>query len=224
MVEKSENDLIDEIKMLIKGKTLDAIIPSFVYVIANRFTTLPYAVVFSIISAIIIGIVRVRTKGSLKYLAVGVLGVVFASSIALISKNASSFFLPKLLTSIGLALISIISLIIKKPLVAWLSHLSRGWDINWFWRPDVRPAYSEVTLLWLILFCFRGVLQAILLIKQNIEGLFIVNTLLGTPITIIILATSYVYGIWRLKKLGGPSVDEFKNNSPKPWKGQTKGF
>lgn len=54
--------------------------------------------------------------------------------------------------------------------------------------------------------------------------LFIINTLLGAPVTLIILSISYIYGIWRLRKLGGPSVDEFVNNEPKPWKGQTKGF
>jgi len=43
-------------------------------------------------------------------------------------------------------------------------------------------------------------------------------------VTIVILIISYLYGIWRLKKLGGPSVEEFLSNQPAPWKGQKKGF
>ena len=31
-------------------------------------------------------------------------------------------------------------------------------------------------------------------------------------------------GIWRLRKLGGPSVEEFLSHQPAPWKGQKKGF
>ncbi|WP_417203040.1 DUF3159 domain-containing protein [Acetoanaerobium sticklandii] len=168
-------DLLDEIKRLFKANTIDAILPPFVYVVANRIVELPYAVTASIFSAIILGFMRVRLKGSLKYLGFGILGVVFASGIALLSKNASNFFLPKLFSSIGLALISILSLIIKKPLAAFLSHISRGWDLNWYLRADVRPAYSEVTLFWLLLFCLRGALQATLLFNQNIEALFIIN-------------------------------------------------
>ncbi len=33
-----------------------------------------------------------------------------------------------------------------------------------------------------------------------------------------------MYGIIRLKQLKGPSVEEFKLNKERPYKGQTKGF
>ena len=46
----------------------------------------------------------------------------------------------------------------------------------------------------------------------------------GTPATIAILVLSYIYGIWRLQKLGGPGVDEFIEGKSKPWRGQKKGF
>ena len=218
------SDLKDEIQQLFKGKTLDALVPPFVYVVTTQFLSLPFAVVSALLASLMIGLIRMRTKGSLKYLGLGIAGVLFASAIALFSENASNFYLPKLLTSATLATLCLLSLMIKKPLAAWLSHLSRGWQIDWFWRSDIRPAYSEVTLMWFLLIALRGVLQAVLLIRQDIEGLFIINTLLGTPLTITVLAASYIYGIWRLKKLGGPSVDEHNQNAPKPWKGQTKGF
>ena len=75
---KMLNDLLDEIKRLFKADTIDAILPPFVYVVENRIVELPYAVTASIFSAIIIGFMRVRLKGSLKYLGFGILGVVFA--------------------------------------------------------------------------------------------------------------------------------------------------
>jgi hypothetical protein len=39
-----------------------------------------------------------------------------------------------------------------------------------------------------------------------------------------VLAVSYVYGIWRLRKLGGPGVEEFESGKEPPWDGQTRGF
>ncbi len=50
------------------------------------------------------------------------------------------------------------------------------------------------------------------------------NVLLGWPVTIFVLVISCLYGIWRLAKLGGPSVEEFISHQPAPWKGQKRGF
>lgn len=48
--------------------------------------------------------------------------------------------------------------------------------------------------------------------------------LLGWPVTIVVLVLSYVYGIWRLRKLRGPGVDEFITGKQPPYRGQTRGF
>lgn len=175
------------------------------------------------ISLILVGF-RLNRKKSWQYAFSGFLGVVIAASFALIADNAANYYFPKIITSMGLVAISSISLAIKKPLAAWLSHLSRGWELEWFWRDDIRPAYTEVTLFWLALFTMRGILQFTLLINNNLSGLFLINTLLGFPVTIAVLILSYVYGIWRLKNLGGPGIDEYRSQTPKPWRGQTRGF
>jgi hypothetical protein len=38
------------------------------------------------------------------------------------------------------------------------------------------------------------------------------------------LIASYLYGTWRLRNLGGPSVEEFKSGAEPPWEGQQRGF
>ena len=44
------------------------------------------------------------------------------------------------------------------------------------------------------------------------------------PATMILLIVSYLYGTWRLRNLGGPSVEEFKSGTEPPWEGQQRGF
>jgi len=39
-----------------------------------------------------------------------------------------------------------------------------------------------------------------------------------------LLVVSYLYGIWRLGNLEGPSVEEFKLGQEPPWEGQKRGF
>lgn len=214
----------EEFRSVITGKTMDALIPPMIYLAVNALLNLRWAIVLSVLASIGLVILRLYTKKSWKYAFSGFIGVLIAAGFAYFADNAVNYYVPELLTSVSLILIATISLIVKRPLAAWLSHLTRGWTLSWFWRMDVRPAYTEVTFFWLLLFVLRSVLLFVLLIDNNITGLFIINTLLGLPVTGAVLALSYIYGIWRLKNLGGPGIEEFENKNPKPWKGQTRGF
>ena len=214
----------EELKSILQGKTIDAILPPFIYVIVNGFFGLGIAAGSALAASLVLVTLRLKSRKNWKYAFAGFMGVVIAAGFAIISGTAANYYLPKLFTSIGLIVITVVSLILKKPLAAWLSHLSRGWELEWFWRPDIRPAYTEVTLFWLGLFMMRGALQFVLLVADNVAGLFLLNTLLGLPVTISVLVLSYIYGVWRLKKLGGPGIEEYRKKSPRPWKGQTRGF
>jgi hypothetical protein len=88
----------------------------------------------------------------------------------------------------------------------------------------VRPAYSEVTLAWTIFFSLRLLLQFSLFQQEATQALGWVQLLTGWPALIILLIGSYLYGIWRLGNLKGPSVAEFKTGTQPPWEGQKRGF
>ena len=214
----------EEVTQMVNGKTLDALVPPIIYVIGNSIFGLKTGIIMAISYAIILGIYRLLKKESILYAFGGVVGIVIASAFAYFGGNASSYFLPKVISSGFLFLISLVSLIIGKPLAIWASHLSRGWKWEWFFREDVKPAYREVTIVWTLLFLVRMILQISLLKKGNILHLGIANILLGFPATSLILILSLIYGMWRLKNLGGPGVEEFTQGKEQPWKGQTRGF
>lgn len=88
----------------------------------------------------------------------------------------------------------------------------------------MRPAYSQVTWLWVVFFSIRLVLQIVFFREADTGGLALLNVLTGWPATLVLLVASYLYGSWRLGNLGGPSVEEFKAGSPPPWTGQRRGF
>ncbi|MDZ7672481.1 MAG: DUF3159 domain-containing protein [Halanaerobiales bacterium] len=217
-------EIISELKLVISSKTIDSIIPPIVFLISNTLYNIQIAAINAVLFIIIIGIIRLIKKQTIKY-ALGGLGLVLvASTLAYITKSAAGYFIPAIINSSILLLISLISNLLGKPLAAWASHLTRGWPIEWFWRKDVKPAYREVTWFWTALLLLRLILQLILYNLGGQGQLTWINLILGWPFTITVLILSYVYGIWRLKNLDGPSVDEFKNNDEPPWRGQTKGF
>jgi len=217
-------ELKDEIKTVLSGSTIDAILPPMVFVLINNIAGITSAIISALVFSLILGIKRILNKESWKYAFGGFIIVGLASGLALITQNASNYFIGAAVGSGVFFLVAVISLTIGKPMAAYASHLSRGWPLNWFWRKDIKPAYREVTFFWAVFFLMRLIIQIILIRKANPDQLVWANTLLGWPVTLIILVSSYIYGTWRLKNLGGPGVDEFIEGKEPPWEGQKKGF
>lgn len=217
-------DIKDELMQFLSGKTVDTLIPPIIYVLVNNLAGLKIAVIAALSVALLLALFRLFKKESILYALGGIVGVVFASGIALISDNAANYFLPKILGSAGLFLLLMISLLIGKPAAAILSHLSRGWQFDWFLRKDIKPAYLEVTIAWTILVFLRLVLQIIIYQRGDLSELGWASILLGFPATLSVMILTLVYGVWRLKKLGGPGIHEFEAGKKAPWEGQKKGF
>jgi uncharacterized membrane protein len=217
-------DLLSEIKLIFTGKTLDAIIPPLIFVIINGYLGLSIAIIVSLVIALIFFMYRVLSKQSFSYALFGLVGILLAGGFAFVANNATNFFLPDIITNGFILVLSIGSLIINKPIAAYLSHLTRGWTLNWFWRKDILPAYREVTYMWTAFFLIRTIIQVVLFIGNDVNALLWTSTIMGLPATFLILTISYVYGIWRLKQLGGPGIDEFDANKKPPYRGQNRGF
>lgn len=220
----SVKEIVEELKGVLKGKTIDAIIPPLVFLIMNGITTLNIAIITSLSTAILLGISRLFRKQNILYVLIGFIGLIIAVLFAYLSDNASNYFLPSIIGSGFLAIVSFASVILKRPIAALASHITRGWTFTWFLRKDIRPAYSEVSLLWGTYFLFRAVIQLLFLLEGSLSDLTLLNIILGLPFTIVVLVISYVYGIWRLRKLGGPGIDEYNDNATPPYRGQTRGF
>lgn len=217
-------EISEELKLVISGKTFDALLPPLLFAIVNGRYQLTVASIWAIALALFLGIIRLARKQPLRYALGGLVGVLFASGIAYFSNNAANYYLPKIVSSAVLVFSALVSIVLGKPMAALTSHLTRGWDLDWYWRKDVKPAYQEVTVIWLLFFLMRLALQVILYRRGDVVELAWTNTLLGLPVTIAGLILSYLYGIWRLRNLKGPSVEEHREGKLQPWEGQTRGF
>lgn len=213
-----------ELKLVMLGKTMDILLPPILFLILNSLFGLIVALIGSLLLSLFYLIKRIRNKDNSFYSMGGIIGVIFAVLMAYLNDNASNFFLPDIISTGLLIIGTIVSLVIKKPLAIWVSHLTRGWDLKWFYREDVLPAYREVTIFWLIFFVSRITVEIYLYLNASIEQLTIGNIILGYPLLIAVLTISYIYGITRLRKLKGPGIDEFRAGLEPPYRGQTRGF
>ncbi|MFC1600527.1 DUF3159 domain-containing protein [Patescibacteria group bacterium] len=220
------DEIIDELKKVFFGKynILDFVLPPVIYFLGLQLFSQALALLLSLAFSLLLFLWRLKNKESLMSLLLGLSGAVAVYIYSLYSGNITGFFLPDIATDAIISSTCLISIVIKKPLVSYTSYISRRWPINWYWHPKVRPAYSEVTILWLIFFSFKFVVGLLFLNQGNVKSLAIVNIITGWPGTIVLLIISYLWGMKRLNDLKGPSVSEFKRGKKPPWKGQRKGF
>ena len=219
-------ELGEELNAVLRGKNpaIDSFLPPLLFVVVNLVWDLSAAAVAALLSAGLITLIRLFRRQSVTYALGGIAGVVVAVTIAKLAGRAEYYFLPGLVTGALTVFACLGSVLVGRPLVALTSRLARGWPMPWYWHPRVRPAYSEVTLAWGIFFSIRLALQVILLRGNAPELLAAFNILSGWPATIVLLVVTYIYGLWRLERLRGPSVDEFNSNAQPPWQGQKRGF
>jgi len=219
-------ELLDEFRTVFAGRSniLDSILPPLLFLIINAFLDFSIAMWSSLALAGIITAVRLWRRQPLIYALGGVGGVALAVVIALLLGRNEGFFLPGIVTGALTVLLCLVSVVAGRPIVAWTSHIARRWPLDWYWHPRVRPAYSEVTWLWVLFFGLRLLLQLNLFRDAAAGLLAVVDLLTGWPATIVLLVISYLYGTWRLRTLAGPSVEEFQAGQEPPWEGQRRGF
>ncbi len=224
MTYKFLRDLWDEIKAFKFSKAIDAMLPTITFVIAGRTLSALASLGCAVAVALSLTLYRYVKKYQWQYAFAGLFGVLMASSGVLLSGQEKGYFISSMANSLILFLIALITLMTKKPLAIWLSHMSHEWPMDWYLRHDIRPAYTEVTYIWSIVLIIRFFLQLRLYFDSSLAALAVLNTLLSTPVTLFVLIVSYVYGIKRLKQLAGPSVEEYNEKKSKPWLSQSKGF
>ena len=219
-------ELLSELRTVVlsRSRWLDSIIPPIIFLILNAILDYEIAIAGSLLVAVLIGIYRLRRKESLRYAFGGAGGVVLAGLLARFVGGAQGYFLPGIISGAITTLICLISVLARRPLVAWTSYITRRWPLGWYWHPKVRPAYSEVTIAWALFFGLRTLIQFNLFQQQAAGTLGVIQLLTGWPALIILLIISYLYGMWRLQNLKGPSVEEYKTSAEPPWDGQKRGF
>ena len=219
-------EILHELRTVVFGRrnVIDIILPPLLFLVLVKWAGFSYAIWGSLSLAVVLMIWRVIRGQSVLTAVGGIIGVLLSFALVQILNREEGFFLPSIITGSVTVVVAVGSILAGKPMVAWTSYLTRRWPWDWYWHPQVRPAYTEVTWFWAIFFLLRVILQMNLFQAAQAELLAGLNLLLGWPAILLLLVISYIYGTWRLRKLKGPSVDEFIQGAEPPWEGQQSGF
>ncbi len=220
------NDIQDEIRSLFVGdRTLgDSFAPPLLFVIANVLWGLGTAAAIAIVAGALVAAWRIRRGQKIIYALAGIFGVAFAAFLALRSGRAESYFLPGIVSTIFYAGGTLLSILIKRPLSGWTGWAYRRWPLDWFWRDDVRPAYSHVSWYWFWYFAIRGGVSSWLFATEQVELLAVWKSITSWPTILPLFYLTYRIGIKKRDALGGPNIDEHLAGAEPPYVGGQRRF
>ena len=219
-------DIREDLRGLFVGeRTLgDSFVAPIAFVVVYALSSLGPAAAAALVAGGLVAAWRVRKGQEVVYAVAGIGAIGFAAFLALRSGRPESFFLPGIVGAAAMAVLALVSILVGRPLSAWSSWSYRKWPLEWYWRQDVRPAYTAVTAVWALYFVGRAGLQWIFYVAERPEALAAAKVATSWPTIIPLLIATYAYGNRRLHKLGGPTVAEFEAAAEGPYTGRQRGF
>jgi hypothetical protein len=218
-------EVVDELRS-VSGRSglIDGILPPIVFVAVNTVAGTRPAAAAGVGLAALIVIWRLARRASSKYAFSGLIGTALAVGLALRSGDARDYFLPGIISGAATTALILMTILVRKPFVAWSSWVTRQWPLGWYWHPLVRPAYMITSWLWFVFFLTRTSAQWWLYSTDQTGALGIVRAVTGWPGLVGLIVTTYVVGRRTLERLEGPSVQQFIDGTPPPWTPQERGF
>lgn len=226
MTNTVDDDIREEIKSLFVGdRTLgDSFAPPLLFVLVNAVWNIELAAGVAIAAGAAVAMWRIRKGQQIIYAIAGIAGVAFAAFLALRSGRAETYFLPGIISTLAYATGTLISILVKRPLSGWTGWAYRRWPLGWYWRDDVRPAYSYVSWFWFGYFAVRGSVSGWLFIVEQPELLAIWKSVTSWPTLLPLFYFTYRIGVKKRDELGGPNVDEYLAGAAAPYAGGQRRF
>jgi len=167
---------------------IDASIPGVLLVIVNAFAPLGWAIVAACVSAAVLAVIRLLRGEPLRQAVMGLGGIAVAAGLAAFSGQAKRYFLPGILLNVGYGLLAFGSIVVRRPLLGYVTALIDRGYAHWREEPGLRRAAVWATALWGAVFVLRASVQGYLYVHNDVHWLAPVKLGMGLPLTAVALA------------------------------------
>lgn len=142
--------------------------------------------------AVVLGVIRLAQKQSLKYVAQAIFPTAIAAIVASRTGRAEDAFLPGILYNGALAAISVLTIVIRKPLVGFVIGAATGDPTSWMKDRGLVKMTSKLTAILAVPYVLRFVIQMPLYLAGKVIWLGAAKVALGWP---LLLAALFVIGL-----------------------------
>jgi hypothetical protein len=161
------------------------------------------AIAAAVVTALLLALIRLIQRQSIKYVVQAVIPTVIAALIATRTGRAQDVFLPGILYNGALAVLSLVTVAIRKPLVGFIIGAAVGDPTGWARDRGLVNMTSKLTLVLAVPYVARFVIQLPLFLAGQVVLLGIAKVVLGWP---MLIAALTVIGIMLSK--GRTPMDE----------------
>jgi hypothetical protein len=138
-------------------------------------------------TALVLAMIRLLQRQSIKYVAQAVIPTAIAVLIATRTGRAQDVFLPGILYNGALAVLSVLTVIIRRPLVGFIIGAAVGDPTGWAKDRGLVRMTSKLTLVLAVPYVTRFVIQMPLFLAGEVVWLGVAKVLLGWPLLIAAL-------------------------------------
>ncbi|MGW6035807.1 DUF3159 domain-containing protein [Gordonia terrae] len=165
-------------------------VPVVVFVPVNSFFDLRTAIYAALGVAALLFVVRLIRREPLTPAISGLLGVGICVFIADRVGDAKGYFLFGIWSTLVYAIVFVISILVRWPLIGVAWHLVNGEGSSWRRQRSILRAYDIATALWALLFAARYLTQSELYDDGATGWLAFTRIAMGWPLTaLVVLAT-----------------------------------
>jgi hypothetical protein len=145
------------------------------------------AIAAAVVTALLLALIRLIQRQSIKYVVQAVIPTVIAALIATRTGRAQDVFLPGILYNGALAVLSLVTVAIRKPLVGFIIGAAVGDPTGWARDRGLVNMTSKLTLVLAVPYITRFVIQLPLFLAGQVVLLGIAKVVLGWPMLIAAL-------------------------------------
>jgi hypothetical protein len=138
--------------------------------------------------AVVLGLVRLAQRQSLRYVLTAVFPTAIAAFVATRTGRAEDVFLPGILYNGALALLSLFTVAVRHPLVGFVIGAAVGDPTGWARDRGLVRMTSKLTLVLAVPYVLRFVIQLPLFLAGQVVWLGVAKVVLGWPLLIATLA------------------------------------
>ena len=137
--------------------------------------------------AVVLAVVRLIQRQSLKFVLQAVIPTAIAALVAHRTGRAQDIFLPGILYNGGLAVLSILTILIRKPLVGFFIGAAINDPTGWMADRGLVRLSTKLTAVLAVPYVVRFVVQLPLFLAGSIVWLAVAKVVLGWPLLLVAL-------------------------------------
>jgi len=172
---------------------VDQGLPTLAFLAGNVIGTLDMGIRFAIVTVVLVVLVRLVRRETLRHAFSGVFGVLIAVAVAKLTKKDENYFLPGIIINAVYAFVFFLSAAARKPIVGFVMKMLIEKPKAWFEHPQVRRAMIEATIGWGMVSVLRVVVMETLRRLHATGWLGVTKIAMGWPLYVLALAVTKPY-------------------------------